>query len=73
MEFYIAPIARYLGDAAAVMSNDVKAAQESQVKLDDMNVQLGKAIVAGKKQGQEEQPIEKAPSEKGPVRAMPKP
>jgi hypothetical protein len=59
---FVAPGAKKLGqtfgDALAVKSKDVKGAQASQAGLDDMNVKLGEAIKAGKKEGKDTSKLE---------------
>lgn len=52
-------LANTFGGALGVMNKDFKAAQESQTALDDMNVKLGQAIVAGKKSGKDTSRLEK--------------
>ena len=47
-----------IGEAIAVNTKDVKSAQESQTRLDDMNVKVGEAIIAGKKLGKDTSSLE---------------
>lgn len=48
-----------IGEATATLSKDYQAAQESQVRLDEMNKKLGEAIIEGKKQGKDTSRMER--------------